>query len=460
MRTPGTVARTVSLLFLVAVFFFLAGPRPLHATPVGYDSSGASVAAYFPPFEDAEGVTLAMLDEARHFVHIAQYNIRNERMFQKLLALRGRGVEVKIVIDGKNSLNPWNTLDDAMEAAGLDVRRHYPGGARHAIMHHKFCVIDGVTVLTGSYNWNHTAQISNQESMLLIRSPSVAMAYEEEFQELVGRRSEGTNRFTSSERLKVYFCPEDKPARYIAGEIRGAKRSICVAMFTFTYSSLADELIAAARRGVRVEVMMERKQAGNSRVDERLAAAGVKVVVGANRTTQYSAMHHKHAVIDGKTVIVGAANWTNVGLKKSNEDVIILRDPSVAHRFLADFAALMKRFDPSYKAGTYGDFTCYLAPVNFLAVHDLTYWGDTVCVVGNIPELGKWNPARAVPLRTSDDCFPVWGGMIQVPPGMRFEYKYITKTAWGTIYWEHGENRVFIASPEGIGLTVRDDYRY
>jgi phosphatidylserine/phosphatidylglycerophosphate/cardiolipin synthase-like enzyme len=112
---------------------------------------------------------MRLLDEATQTVDIAQYNIRSERFLTKLVELQQRGVRVRICVDKKNAEQPYNTLDDAMEAAGLDLLRVLNDRSSFAIMHHKFTVVDGRTVMTGSYNWNETAQEVNEENMLVLR---------------------------------------------------------------------------------------------------------------------------------------------------------------------------------------------------------------------------------------------------------------------------------------------------
>lgn len=48
-------------------------------------------------------------------------------------------------------------------------------------MHHKFAVIDGQTVITGSYNWSDNADDNNFENIVVIQYPDLAAAYTEQF---------------------------------------------------------------------------------------------------------------------------------------------------------------------------------------------------------------------------------------------------------------------------------------
>lgn len=78
-----------------------------------------------------------------------------------------------------------------------------------------------------------------------------------------------------------------------------------------------------------------------------------------------------------------------------------------------------------------------------------TQWGDNVKVVGNIPELGNWNPEQGRPLSADGytDSNPQWRATISVPAGKTFEYKFV-KVTDGSVTWENGGNRGYKANGE------------
>jgi phosphatidylserine/phosphatidylglycerophosphate/cardiolipin synthase-like enzyme len=49
--------------------------------------------------------------------------------------------------------------------------------ANHAIAHNKVIIIDGDTVLTGSFNFTKAAQEKNAENLVIIRDAAVAARY-------------------------------------------------------------------------------------------------------------------------------------------------------------------------------------------------------------------------------------------------------------------------------------------
>ena len=49
--------------------------------------------------------------------------------------------------------------------------------AKHAIAHNKVMIIDGKTVITGSFNFTKAAEEQNAESLVIIKDSSLANKY-------------------------------------------------------------------------------------------------------------------------------------------------------------------------------------------------------------------------------------------------------------------------------------------
>ncbi|MES9520664.1 CBM20 domain-containing protein [Streptomyces capoamus] len=87
-----------------------------------------------------------------------------------------------------------------------------------------------------------------------------------------------------------------------------------------------------------------------------------------------------------------------------------------------------------------------------------TTWGQNLYVTGDLPDLGSWDPAKAVPLTTGSATYPLWSGAHQLPPNITVQYKYLKKNPDGTVIWENGDNRTVFTSSAGT-LTVNDNWR-
>jgi len=70
--------------------------------------------------------------------------------------------------------------------------------------------------------------------------------------------------------------------------------------------------------------------------------------------------------------------------------------------------------------------------------------GDQVLVCGELPVLGMWDPERARAM-TREGMY--WLTKIVVPLGTDVPFKFLRKTADGTVVWEAGHNRQLLAKP-------------
>jgi len=78
--------------------------------------------------------------------------------------------------------------------------------------------------------------------------------------------------------------------------------------------------------------------------------------------------------------------------------------------------------------------------------------GQKVYVVGSIPELGDWDPAKALDAFHRPDSTQ-WFLPVAVPKGTTFEFKYILKDDAGNVVWESGSNRTATSSVDEAGVV-------
>ncbi|GAK10529.1 alpha-amylase family glycosyl hydrolase [Geomicrobium sp. JCM 19039] len=69
-----------------------------------------------------------------------------------------------------------------------------------------------------------------------------------------------------------------------------------------------------------------------------------------------------------------------------------------------------------------------------------TNFGETIHVVGNIPELGSWDADRSTEAFLNPE-HPYWFLPVSVPINEEIEYKFIKKNEQGDVIWESGTNR-------------------
>jgi phosphatidylserine/phosphatidylglycerophosphate/cardiolipin synthase-like enzyme len=132
--------------------------------------------------------------------------------------------------------------------------------------------------------------------------------------------------------VQPLFSPYDKVDDAIHAYLVQASKSVHCSLYGITNLRLANDLIAAKKRGADVGVGLDKIQAsGKHDLHDKLQAVGILVEIKPVATLE----HNKYCVIDGATVIMGSWNWSNNAQKQDNSDVIITDCPKVAQAFEA-----------------------------------------------------------------------------------------------------------------------------
>jgi phosphatidylserine/phosphatidylglycerophosphate/cardiolipin synthase-like enzyme len=135
--------------------------------------------------------------------------------------------------------------------------------------------------------------------------------------------------------VQACFSPHSKCSAHILREIDNARTEILVAVYAFTSDELANALVQAKKRGVTVQVIVDRDfDAANDNSKRKTLetqnipvrrASGIKP---AKADRESGLMHQKFAVIDRRLVFSGSYNWTNSADKFNHENLLLFRDAS------------------------------------------------------------------------------------------------------------------------------------
>lgn len=164
---------------LVLATAFLCAAVPA----VARETRSDTVVVGFSPASDettAEEVVLQAIGLARTRIRVAMFTFTSRRIAAALVDARTRGVDVAVVVDPDNGSGARTALA-ILRDGGVAVR----GNGRYVNMHHKFMVVDGRHLQTGSYNYTYAAATKNAENVILLRdAPAAAAAFEHEWQRL------------------------------------------------------------------------------------------------------------------------------------------------------------------------------------------------------------------------------------------------------------------------------------
>ncbi|MEY3443908.1 MAG: hypothetical protein RLZZ519_2189 [Bacteroidota bacterium] len=141
----------------------------------------------------------------------------------------------------------------------------------------------------------------------------------------------------------VFFSPGDFCLNAIVSQIQSAQKTLDICVFTISDDRISDALIATHQRKVRVRLVTDNEKLLDLGSDiERHVKAGIAVKV--DRTEHH--MHHKFAVVDGKSVVTGSYNWTKSAAEFNQENIIVSTELAVVHSFQGEFERLWAKMDP------------------------------------------------------------------------------------------------------------------
>lgn len=155
------------------------GPRKVSVSPnprVTID--GVPLDIYFSPEDHIQAALVELLDNAQTSISFLAYSFTADPLGEAIRQRAEAGVKVSGVMDTDQVASNSGTEYDAFRAAGLDVRLD----GNQGLMHHKFMIIDGKIVVTGSYNFSASAETTNDENVLVIYDSVIAQQYQQEFQ--------------------------------------------------------------------------------------------------------------------------------------------------------------------------------------------------------------------------------------------------------------------------------------
>ncbi len=140
---------------------------------------------------------------------------------------------------------------------------------------------------------------------------------------------------------KVLFSPQGGIGQKLVRIYRGAKSDIRVAMYSLTVKGQANALIAAHKRGVNVQVVLDTNLGRQkTSMSKTLAGAGIPVRhVGPSG----GSMHHKFIIVDGKLLATGSYNISNDAEDHSNEAMLFITDKKVIDSFAGEFDRLWQK---------------------------------------------------------------------------------------------------------------------
>jgi len=394
----------IACVFLVKRYQNL--PQSLPALPqdpdiqVYFNQNQAKNAEYVEPYrqfkrqgDDLEKIIIEQINSANSTIDLAVQELNLTNIAQALIKKQKEGIKVRIVIE--NTYNPpENTLPSShglrlLKQAQIPLIDDTEDGTKGSgLMHHKFIVIDGKKVVTGSANFtlsgihgdfDNAESRGNANHLLVINTPELAQVFTQEFNHLwgdgVGGKKDslfGVKKPFREEKIislgnniiTVKFSPTSPKYPYekttnglINATLTKANNSVDLALFVFSEQKIADILEQESQTGVKIKALIDPNFAFQY-YSEGLDLLGVALgrncryekdnnpwekplkTVGIPSLPEGDKLHHKFAVIDNLTIITGSHNWSNAGNHTNDETLLIINNPLITQHFNQEFNRL------------------------------------------------------------------------------------------------------------------------
>ena len=284
--------------------------------------SGARGVQVFVEPNAGETPVVHAIRGAQRSVWVEVYLLTDRNVIYALEDAAQRGVDVRVLLElnpyGSGTTSPTQTLQE-LQAAGVKAEG---ADSAYQYTHEKAMIVDGATlfIMTGNFTKSGMGGSSYAEN----REYGVIDTASADVAEAVSIFNADWQRTTPTLTAPdLVVSPVNARARLL-GFINGAQSSLLVEDEEMYDTQSENALIAAAQRGVHVEVVLPQPSGSSSSSDadvSRLLRGGVQV-----RYISIVYMHAKMMLADGRSAFVGSENFSATSLDRNRELGIIIAD--------------------------------------------------------------------------------------------------------------------------------------
>ncbi len=140
---------------------------------------------------------------------------------------------------------------------------------------------------------------------------------------------------------EAWFTPSERAVGRLRGLMANCRQRLDVCVLTITHDDLAEELLIAHRRKVKVRILTDDEKSHDLGSDvHRLERAGIEVRMDDSPAH----MHNKFAVMDERLLVTGSFNWTRSAATQNQESFIVTDEPTLVSAHAKEFERLWVQF--------------------------------------------------------------------------------------------------------------------
>lgn len=319
LSIPPKVKVGLFVCCLVILFASLAG-IVLYSTSSPVPIEGSSPTLYATQCRDDLCLNLKqVLKKAKKTILVIIFSLTDQEIIHTLQAKAEEGVQITVIYDASASRGLQQRLGNNIRT----IKRQGLSG----LMHRKIVVVDESLIWAGSANLTSSSLRRHDNLVMGLHAPNIAQVIHAKAERIIQHKppqeAQSNSFLVDGQPIELWFVPEDRQALdRLIQLIRGAEKTIRIAMYTWTHPLITEEIINAHRRGITVEAALDRQMShgANARAVHKLEAHGIPL--GFNKGSQL--LHHKFAWIDDSILVMGSANWTKAAFARNEDCLLIL----------------------------------------------------------------------------------------------------------------------------------------
>lgn len=282
-----------------------------------------------PKDKDLRPMLCAAFEQAMQSITMFAYSITDKKIMQALESRAARGVRVTVLHD-KNAFKYAS-----MHFSPNIILKEMPS---KGLMHLKIITLDGRHVIYGSANFTTEGLTKDRNLMTAVDCMPLAHMINEKARSVLENRhfTAPQHHYTlkGKRQLDFYFLPESAmdARRQFLSWISTAKKTLDIAIFTWTDKTVADKVIELYQRKVAIRAVIDGQQAhgAGKAICQLLQSHGVPITIAA--PNRFLLTHHKFACIDGSKIAHGSANWTEAAEHINNDCISFIGKPTKQDR--------------------------------------------------------------------------------------------------------------------------------
>ena len=309
---PCAFARASALSLLLPAIFLSAAPTFTLVT------------------EPGQGLTpiYNLISSAKRTLDMTMYELTDTQAEQLLAQAASSGVTVRVILDQNLEKNSNTAAYSYLSSHGVQVHWANPS---YSATHQKTITVDGATTAIMTLNLTSQYYSTSRDFAVIENDPNDIAAIESTFNADFQNSS-----ITPANGDDLGWSPTNSQTAMLA-VINAANHTLLIENEEMSDTDIINALLAAAKRGVLVQVAMTNTSNDYASEFGQLVAAGVEVSTYASTASLY--IHAKVILADygsaGAQVFLGSENFSSASLTRNRELGLTLTDPAILQSLAA-----------------------------------------------------------------------------------------------------------------------------